>query len=324
MRNVFMTTNCFSPKYYDKFKCIAAACPDSCCRSGWEIPLDDDTFEFYKGFQDLEIEKNVEKGTDGDRIFKLKRNKECVCLDENGLCRLYTATNGRLGEICHKYPRFFEEYDGFIETGISVSCPEARAFVLSAAEDDYSSIYNLSSDDELLSFLIRSRKTALSLVFSSQTADEAANKLISLGLLLQDSIDFGDLLDVDEELLNGVDPDGAADIGDFCRLILDKTEILYPEWRSAVLALSRGKAIECAVSESEKRAYLAYLVYRFFLKAINTEDVLSVCEFIYLSFSLVTHLSCGFDMAVGLFSKEIEHDDVNIETILSWIAELKL
>ena len=30
------------PSYYDKFRCIAGACPNTCC-AGWEIDIDDET-----------------------------------------------------------------------------------------------------------------------------------------------------------------------------------------------------------------------------------------------------------------------------------------
>lgn len=323
MRNAFMTTNCFSPEYYDKFNCIASACTDSCCRSGWEIPLDDETFEFYKGFKGLEIEKNVEDGTDGDRIFKLKPNKECVYLDDNGLCRLHIATGGRLGEICDKYPRFFEEFDGFCESGISVSCPEARRIVLAASKSDYDTVCmgGDCSDDELLNYLIDARRTAFDIVFGSKTSEEAAERLLVFGALLQDGIDFGDLIAVDESELNSFTPSGSKPLIELCRFILDETEILYDDWKNSLLSFVEGKNSVADVSEDKKKSYLAYLIYRFFLKAINREDIFSVCELIYMAFALSTELSIGFDKAVGLFAKEIEHDCVNFDMILDWIQD---
>ena len=37
----------FAPDYYNKFKCIANRCKHSCC-IGWEIDIDDETFEYYE------------------------------------------------------------------------------------------------------------------------------------------------------------------------------------------------------------------------------------------------------------------------------------
>ena len=35
------------PEYYNKFKCIAGNCPDTCC-AGWEIVVDKEHCEIYK------------------------------------------------------------------------------------------------------------------------------------------------------------------------------------------------------------------------------------------------------------------------------------
>ena len=40
MKNIY-------PSYFEKFRCIADKCPDSCCR-GWDVVVDDETNEFYK------------------------------------------------------------------------------------------------------------------------------------------------------------------------------------------------------------------------------------------------------------------------------------
>ena len=36
-----------TPDYYDKFKCIADKCPDTCC-AGWQIVIDEASLEKYK------------------------------------------------------------------------------------------------------------------------------------------------------------------------------------------------------------------------------------------------------------------------------------
>ena len=35
------------PDYYKKFKCIADKCKHNCC-IGWEIDIDNNTYDFYK------------------------------------------------------------------------------------------------------------------------------------------------------------------------------------------------------------------------------------------------------------------------------------
>ncbi len=36
-----------TPSFYKDFKCIAGACPDSCCQ-GWEVDADEQSLEYYK------------------------------------------------------------------------------------------------------------------------------------------------------------------------------------------------------------------------------------------------------------------------------------
>ena len=36
-----------TPSFYKDFKCIAGACPDSCCQ-GWEVDADEKSLKYYK------------------------------------------------------------------------------------------------------------------------------------------------------------------------------------------------------------------------------------------------------------------------------------
>ncbi len=38
----------YAPAYYRDFKCIANKCKNSCCKAGWGIEIDDDTYELYQ------------------------------------------------------------------------------------------------------------------------------------------------------------------------------------------------------------------------------------------------------------------------------------
>ena len=37
----------FKPDYFDRFRCIADKCPDSCCKE-WEVQVDDDAAAYYR------------------------------------------------------------------------------------------------------------------------------------------------------------------------------------------------------------------------------------------------------------------------------------
>ena len=38
------------PDFYESFRCRASACRHSCCR-GWEIDIDENTLELYRGLR---------------------------------------------------------------------------------------------------------------------------------------------------------------------------------------------------------------------------------------------------------------------------------
>ncbi len=304
----------YKPEYYSAFSCSAGSCADSCCRAGWLIPLDPETFDFYRTL-DSGISENTFTDPDGDRVFKLRADSSCPYLNDDGLCTLYIKTGGRLCEICSKYPRFFEEYDGFTETGLSVSCPTAAALILSQTENPYTDLRR-STPDELLDFLCRARERVMTMLFSEPEPEEALRKLLYYGVELQELIDFGEL-----ELLGearfcsysepDIDLDGAK------KFILENTEILSKKWRE----LLKSGGAKASAGRNERRNYLAYLVYRYFLKAVNTEDILTECRFIALMYLLAETLCENYTEAVKLISREIEHDAENVTALIEYLAE---
>lgn len=119
------------PDYFQKFKCIASECEDTCC-AGWEIVIDDESYQKYQKVEGKFGERlRSEIRKDGDEnIFKSKGN-DCAFLNGNKLCDLYTE----LGEeglcyTCTQYPRYTEEFGSLREVGISLSCPEAARIIL--------------------------------------------------------------------------------------------------------------------------------------------------------------------------------------------------
>ena len=38
---------CIKPAYYDRFRCLAGECPDSCCHL-WQVDIDPDTAKRYR------------------------------------------------------------------------------------------------------------------------------------------------------------------------------------------------------------------------------------------------------------------------------------
>lgn len=127
------------PEYYDEFSCIASRCKDSCC-AGWEIDIDDESYEYYRtregAFGDR-LRESMFVAEDGGYRFKLKGPKRCAMLNDNNLCDLYTALGEEaLCEVCTEYPRFSLVYGQVEQKALSLSCEEVGRILFGRTEPE--------------------------------------------------------------------------------------------------------------------------------------------------------------------------------------------
>ncbi len=307
----------YAPKFFDRFRCKASQCENPCCAVGWEIPIDGGSYAFYLD-KAPEIAENTRFDGDGDRIFRLRDDGTCVYFNSAHLCDLMIRT-GRQCEICTKYPRFFDEYDGFTEAGISVSCPTAAGIVLSAEPEDYADIGKRPTDDPFLGTLLKARENAMANAFAGDP-DEAADKTVGYALGVQRLIDYGEIERLDEVKFEAARMIGAEEL-DWARgLIYEKSEILSERWKELMSPqMPMAKAFECDLKQ--KRGYLAYFIYRYFLKAINDDDLITRAVFIRVMYGLADNLPQKYSHNVQIISREIEHDDENISLIMENLLE---
>lgn len=122
------------PSYYHKFKCISSECKHNCC-IGWEIDIDEDTFDKYKNMSS-DIGHKIRSNIDGDPPhFVLEKNDRCPMLCDNGLCEIISSCGeDALCEICAEHPRFRNFYSSFTETGLGLCCEEAARIIVSEKE----------------------------------------------------------------------------------------------------------------------------------------------------------------------------------------------
>lgn len=299
----------YCPEYFSIFKCIAGECPDSCCRAGWEITIDDDTYNAcISKLGDYFAERTI-TADDGDRIYRLDQNGNCPFLNSDGLCELYIKT-GEMTEICQNYPRFYEEYDGFTEAGVSISCPEAQRLIYSSKSGDYRFDAE-ASDDELLNILLSHRAKAYDMIDSAKTPEAALAEILLDAYSLQEHIDTG--LPFCEYSYDDIEAiDALPVMKSACEMILDKTDILYCSWKEALGGELKIKSVDLG----KRKAYLEYLIFRYYLKAINSEDILSQVELIALMYLLPMVLDGDYDTLCRIAAKEIEHDVENREALL--------
>ena len=78
----------FAPEYYHRFRCIASACPDSCCKE-WEVDVDETTAEFYRELPgDLgDRLRAVLCETDRGSVMTITDGR-CPMWQQDGLCRI--------------------------------------------------------------------------------------------------------------------------------------------------------------------------------------------------------------------------------------------
>ncbi|MBE6912073.1 MAG: hypothetical protein E7473_06080 [Ruminococcaceae bacterium] len=123
--------NVLVPNYYKDFRCIADKCRHSCC-IGWEIDIDCDTMEFYKGLETplgKKIRANI--SDEGAPHFILGKGERCPFLEESGLCEIIrNMGEAATCDICRDHPRFRNFYENFTEMGIGLCCEEVSRVVL--------------------------------------------------------------------------------------------------------------------------------------------------------------------------------------------------
>lgn len=314
----------YYPKYYDGFSCLKGECPDSCCKS-WEIVIDEKTYERYSEFGGIlgeKIRNNITTDDDGDKCFRLTDGR-CPFLNIHGLCDIHIESGEEFtSEICRVHPRFIEEYDGFTEISLSLSCPAAAKLIVSS---DYSvfSEYPVpvtQTDDEVLTVLIGSRAEVLS---EKKPLFECVRDFTAVAA--RDEADIN-LCYVEE----GFVPDVSA-VKTYIQKHLSACEVLCNSW---VELLENAKKSE--ISDEKFQRFICdndkeicnifyYYVYRYYLKAVNDLDIYTRALFIifsvFASALIADANNLTVEEAARLYSKEIEHSTKNIDIITENLCE---
>lgn len=121
-----------APDYYTRFHCVADRCRHNCC-IGWEIDIDEETYEKYRAVGG-EFGARLREGIDlssGQPCFRLGEGERCVFLNERGLCDIIsTLGEGALCEICDAHPRYRNFFSDRTEVGLGLCCEEACRLIL--------------------------------------------------------------------------------------------------------------------------------------------------------------------------------------------------
>lgn len=305
------------PDYYNRFRCIASLCPDSCCQ-GWEIQVDEASASRYLALP----------GPLGDRLRQvLRRDDEeywmeniqgrCPMWRQDGLCRIQSELGeAALCQTCRSFPRLRHDYGDFVELGLELSCPEAARLILTVPRQSLPSPeipHNLDScdyDGEAMAILLESRYTALSLLERHRLQDALA-LLLLYGCHIQGLLDEGESAPFAADLAlqsahsMAVKSDPKQLLSFFLRL-----EILTEGWKARLCDPSP------APWHDGFRNLARYFVERYWLQAVSDYDLYSRVKLALIACLVVKTLGGEFLSTAQTFSKEIENNIDNLEALL--------
>lgn len=299
------------PDFYDRFRCLAGACPDSCCHE-WEVDVDDEAAARY-----LTLD-----GPLGDRLRQVLKatpdgysmsieNRRCPMWRQDGLCEIQAQLgHDALCQTCREFPRLRHDYGDYVELGLELSCPDAARLLFAP----YGFVEETlpggepECDTRLFDLLHRSRMEALAFLDTSpMPMGEKLAVLLLYAYDVQAALDGDELLPLDDALPEIALP---GDISGFYSFFLD-LEILTPRWKALLSAHP-----EVQPCREELGYLMKYLVCRYWLQAVSDGELTVWVKFMVIACLLVNALGGDMVATAQLFSKEIENDPENLDAIL--------
>lgn len=303
----------FAPNYYKKFSCIADKCKHSCC-IGWEIDIDDATYEQYKNIE-TDFGKKVNDNivlNNNFACFKLSDNERCPFLNENNLCEIILNLGEHaLCQICSDHPRFKNFYGDRVEIGVGLTCEEVTRIIINESDnfklieidetDEKGNIY----DDETEFFNIR-------------------NDILKI-------VEYSDnFKSITKELLN--------------KFNIKIPELTISEWVDIYLGLERlddewGKLLEelkktnyfqftlpCNHENAIKNLFI-YFIYRHLVESVYDGTFNGRLLFAIIScymISAICNIGYGVEEVARMYSSEIEYSDDNLNNLIDFLQSKSL
>ena len=305
------------PSYFESFRCIASACPDSCCKE-WDVQVDEEKAALYRTLPGSLGDKlrDVLKEEDGETVMTIIDGR-CPMWRNDGLCRIQAELGeGALCKTCREFPRLTHDYGDFIEYGLELSCPEAARIILSAPAQMLSEEIPGGEapeyDGEAMEVLMRTRVTARKILSgTSYSTGETLALLLMYGYQAQGELDGADATVFDPavslaEARNLAKPGDTRQMVDF----FSELEILTDTWAM------RLKAPNPVPWEHRHLLLARYFVDRYWLQAVADYDLVSRVKLTVTSCLMVRNLGGNLLETAQLYSKEIENDIDNIEALL--------
>ncbi|MCD7754015.1 MAG: flagellin lysine-N-methylase [Clostridiales bacterium] len=333
------------PGYYEQFRCLASACRDNCCRTGWEIVVDEGTVDYYRSLPEPQRSRILSAlGRDGEEEAYIRpENGQCPFLTEQGLCGLVLELGEEhIGEICALHPRYREWFPDRMEIGVGLCCEEAARLILSDPEpcEFVSYLTDAEEDEEPLPLyppLLALRDRLF------ETVQDRARPLalrwaeaLRLTRTAQRAMNENRIPDP------ACEPDTLAAVPTPWQTVLAalldahlEMEVLEPTWGRTLAELRENletldwPGFFAALGERgyEYEHLTVYLIFRYFLKASFDGDALGRLEQTVGMVLTVAALGAWQWQQMGRFSladqievarqysKEVEYSDDNMETL---------
>lgn len=305
------------PDYYDRFRCLAGNCPDSCCKE-WEVQVDSHAAAFYRKLSgalgdDL---RRVLRCEDGETYITIA-DRRCPMWRQDGLCRIQAELGeDALCRTCREFPRLTHDYGDFVELGLELSCPEAARLILdgtaACVTEEVPGDGEAEYDAEAMEILKTTRQQALALLDDfGRPIWQTLALLLLYGCQAQGTLDGGEaaLFDPDAALESAAElsqPGNAAEVISFFQSL----EILTKTWEMRLLSPAPSDW------DSRTLALARYFVGRYWLQAVSDYDLYSRVKFMVIACLLLRQLGGDFVETAQLFSKEIENDADNMDALL--------
>ena len=318
------------PDYFHDFRCLAGACPDTCCGQ-WEIVIDENTKKRYLSLEDPlgeTIRSNLTV-IDGEDCLSLKGGR-CALLTEDGLCPIISELGEEyLSTTCSSHPRFTEIYGGLQETMLCISCPEAARLLLQR-ETPLRFVTEIDTvlpepddlDADQFDMLLAARQTAFSLVQDrSRPLSDRLALLLCFAGRLQNNMDD---LHICEALCSRYENKDYVN-RQLCRIrrkrkggslirtrqLLGAMEHLSDNFPAALNDLEHT---DLTAHETQLEQLTVYFLFRWWLKAACDDKLWQQAAATVVSVLVIAGLCKpigNLTEAARLYSKEVEHSEEN-------------
>ncbi len=295
----------FAPNYYKKFSCIADKCKHSCC-IGWEIDIDDKTYEQYKSI-DTEFGKKLKDNivvNDSCASFKLCENERCPFLNQNNLCEIILNLGEyALCQICSDHPRFRNYYGDKIEMGFGLCCEEVARIIINEKEPfklieiDNDKEESIIYKDEIIFFEIRNE--IFEIINSSKNFELIVEKLFNKFNVNLPKKSFYEWID-----------------------IYLKLERLDNCWDELLKRARKRDDIQFTFTYSNENTIknlFTYFIYRHLGEAIYDGNFKSRLLFAVLSCCMIialNNVNPDIQEVARMYSSEIEYSNENVNTLI--------